>query len=257
MELQIALCNWTAWYYTQCSAKDLICTFIFMYHFLASAKHDVDRQLSHLEVRYVSLKAHWALLLWSSGAKPSYVNNASIPALQYHSPLVDSAWLNTNPMNLEVSANTHGGDYPLRSPMYFKRNVISWQRKNWNSQTFDSENLMAKHALVGECSAWRALMWTMCSQRAKRGWAGPGLHEQQFPQVCVRCTQRGTLPETEMWKSISLMKVKKKHTHSRRKETFLLTEPSHLKRQRAASGYGHASKWWHQRTGSASAFSLE
>ena len=95
------------------------------------------------------------------------MNNASISALLYHSLLVHSAWLNTNPVNLEVSANTPGKDYPLRSPIW---NAMSFPKDNhWNSQTFD-------------WSTWRRavrpLMWTMCSLRAGRGRAGPGLLEQ-------------------------------------------------------------------------------
>lgn len=129
--------------------------------------HYFDFNSIHLEVHCIPLKGDQAVLLRSSGAKPSYVNNASIPALQYHSPLLQSAWLNTNPVNLEVSANTPGKDYPLRSPI---SNAMSFPKDNhWNSQTFDWSTW------------WRAvrpLMWTMCSQRAGRGRAGPGLHEQ-------------------------------------------------------------------------------
>lgn len=74
----------------------------------------------------------------------------------------------------------------------FKPRVISWPWKTTEIARHLTGEPDGKHALVGVCSIWPALMWTMCSQLVlvfmSNYW--------QFPQVCVRCTQRGALPDT-------------------------------------------------------------
>lgn len=127
------------------------------------------------------------------------MNNASIPALQYHSSLVHSAWLNTNPVNLEVSA-LPGEIIHSEAPFQTQSHFLTVE-DHWNSQTLD----------------WRA--WWQArpcgSLQHLTGFnvdhvlsAGPGLYEQLLTissSMREMHTKRGTPWHTRTMFSISVM----------------------------------------------------
>ena len=97
-----------------------------------------------------------------------------MPALQYHSRLVQSAWLSTNPVNLEGSAHTPQERLSSQK-LCLKPNVISWLRKITEKARHLTVEADGEHAPVRHSIVWPSLMWTIVL--SVRGWAGPGPHE--------------------------------------------------------------------------------
>lgn len=118
------------------------------------------------------------------GANPSYVNNASVPALQYHSPPLRSAWLNTNPMNSEGSANT-------------PQERLSTQKSCFQTKCHFLAEELQRSGQILDWRAWwwstvlwetvQSLIWTMWSDKAGWGWDPPGSHE---PLLTISCSVR-------------------------------------------------------------------